>query len=114
MAYKSLADKLRMALGIEEPDTLDGVLELDKTTSKISVNKPEKLEEGEETETSGKGVRLRDRFTITAKSREKEIREAYRELFKDGFPATMAGVEAIVRGRLGLAWMRRKRRRPAA
>ncbi len=114
MAYKSLADKLRMALGIEEPDTLDGVLELGKTVSKISVDEPEKLEEGEETETSGKGIRLRDGFAIMAKTRERVIRETYRELFADGFPTTMAGVEGIVRGRLGLAWMRRTRRRPAA
>ena len=114
MAYKSLADKLRLALGIEEPDTLDGVLYLGKTISKISVSEPKEREEGEESETSGKGIRLRDGFTVTAKSREKEIREAYRELFADGFPATMADLEAIVRGRLGLAWMRRKRKRPDA
>jgi hypothetical protein len=114
MAYKSLADKLRTALGIEEPDTLDGVLELGKQVSKISVSEPEEREAGEEAETAGKGVRLREGFTITVKSREKEIREAYRELFADGFPVTMADLEAIVRGRLGLAWMRRKRRRPVA
>ena len=111
MAYKSLADKLRMALGIEEPDTLDGVLELGKTASKNSVSEPEGKDEGE---TFRNGVSLRDLFAITTKTREKEIRKAYRELFADGFPATMAGVEAIVRGRLGLAWMRRKRKRPAA
>ena len=114
MAYKSLADKLRVALGIEEPDTLDGILEPGETISKISVNELEKKEEGEKAGTSGKGIRLRDGFTITAKTREKEIREVYRELFAEGFPATMAGLEAIVRGRLGLAWMRRKRKRPAA
>jgi hypothetical protein len=114
MAYKSLADKLRMALGIEEPDTLDGVLELGKQSSKISVNEPEEREAAEDAETSREGVQLREEFAIAAKSREKEIREAYRELFKDGFPATMATLETIVRGRLGLAWMRRKRKRPAA
>ena len=114
MAYKSLADKLRIALGIEEPDTLDGILELGKTENKISVNELGKMEEDKAGEKAGKGVRLRDRFAITAKTKEKEIREAYRELFADGFPATMAGLEAIVRGRLGLAWMRRKRKRPVA
>ena len=114
MAYKSLADKLRMALGIEEPDTLDGVLELGKPVSKISVNEPCEKEGDEVAETAGKGVRLRDEFAIAARSREKEIREAYRDLFPHGFPATMAGVEAVVRGRLGLAWMRRKRKRPVA
>ena len=114
MAYKSLADKLRMALGIEEPDTLDGVLELGDISSKISVSEAEEKENGEDAETAGKGVRLRDVFAITAKTREKEIREVYRELFADGFPVTMADLETIVRGRLGLAWMRRKRKRPVA
>ncbi len=114
MAYKSLADKLRMALVIEEPDTLDGVLELGETASKISVKEPEEKEDGEDTGTSGKGIRLREGFAIAAKTREKEIRKAYRELFADGFPATMADLEAVVRGRLGLAWMRRKRKRPIA
>ena len=114
MAYKSLADKLRMVLGIEEPDTLDGVLELGKPVSKISVNEPEDIEGCEEDETSGKGVRLRDGFAIAAKTKEKEIRETYRELFADGFPTTMAGVEVVVRGRLGPVWMKRRRRRPIA
>ena len=114
MAYKALADKLQFALGIEEPDTLDGVLELGNTGSKNSVDESGKTEEGEGVKTCEKGVRLRDGFAIVAKSREKEIREAYRELFEDGFPATMAGVEAIVRSRLGLVWMRRKRKRPDA
>ena len=111
MAYKSLADKLRLALGIEEPDTLDGVLELGKIASKNSVSEPAEKDEGE---TSGKGVSLRNEFAIATKTREKEIRKAYRELFKNGFPATMAALEAVVRGRLGLVWMRRRRKRPAA
>ena len=114
MAYKSLADKLRMVLGIEEPDTLDGVLELGKTESKISVSELKEREKDEVFQTSGKGVRLHDRFAITAKTREKKIRETYQELFADSFPDTMAALEVVVRGRLGLAWMRRKRKRPVA
>ena len=138
MAYKSLADKLRVALGIEEPDTLDEVLELEETKSKISVrescgnnwksnlndedsktmkskNADTRLSKGvAEGGTPKKGVHLRESFAPSVKAKEKQIREVYRNLFQNGFPDTMAGLGAVVRGRLGLAWMRRRRRRSFA
>ena len=85
MAYKALADKLRVALEIHEPDTIESAVDLAGKESEISV-KP----------TAGE-----------------EVRKAYQEVFRDGFPATMAGVEAAVRARLGVVWMRRGRRSAA-
>ena len=82
MAYKALADKLRIVLEIHEPDTIEGAIDLVEMESKISV-KP----------TAAEGVR-----------------KAYQEVFGEGFPVTMAGVEAAVRARLGIVWMRRGRR----
>ncbi len=38
MAYKALADKLRIAMEISEPDTLDGFLEFNPTRGEISVD----------------------------------------------------------------------------
>ena len=86
MAYKALADKLRVSLEINEPDTIEKELDLSENGSKISV-KP--------TATEG-------------------VRKAYQKMFGEGFPDTMAGVEAAVRARLGIVWMRRGRRCTAA
>ena len=36
--------------------------------------------------------------------------EAYQKVFGEGLPGTMAGVEAAVRARLGIVWMRRGKR----
>ena len=82
MAYKALSDKLRVAMEIHEPDTIEVALDLAGKVSKISV-KP----------TTPEGVR-----------------KAYQEVFGEGFPGTMAGVEAAVRARLGIVWMRRGKR----
>ncbi len=85
MAYKALADKLRVALEIHEPDTIEVAIELAENRSEISV-KP---------------------------TAEEGVRKAFQEVFVDGFPSTMAGVEAAVRARLGVVWMRRGRRSAA-
>ncbi len=82
MAYKALADKLRVAMEIHEPDTIEKSINLEERGCEISV-KPTASE---------------------------EIRKAFQEMFGDGFPNTMAGVEAAVRARLGVVWMRRNRR----
>ena len=82
MAYKALSDKLRVAMEINEPDTIEMAFDLAGEGSKISV-KP----------TAPEGVR-----------------KAYQEVFGEGFPGTMAGVEAAVRARLGIVWMRRGKR----
>ena len=81
MAYKALSDKLRVALEIHEPETIENAIDLVEKGSEISVKS---------TATEG-------------------VRKAYREMFEDGFPSTMAGVEAAARARLGIVWMRRGR-----
>ena len=133
MAYKALADKLRVALCIEEPDTLDRVVEMEFTgidtsnndnveeyrkQSKTSVRKEAKQEEGAGGEMPGKGMvsgclGLRKRLQLQS-SREVAVRKAHREMFGSRRPATMAALEAVVRPQLGLTWMRRGRRRPQA
>ena len=133
MAYKALADKLRVALCIEEPDTLDGVVEMEfksidsymndnveevKTRNKTSVGKAARQEGSEEGKMPGKGkvhrcLALRKRLRLLS-SREEVVRKAHGELFGSQWPTTMAALEAVVRPQLGLAWMRRGRRRPLA
>ena len=54
MAYKALADKLRIALGVEEPDTLDAVLDLSPKHATISVDSPE-TEDGKAEDQGGDG-----------------------------------------------------------
>ena len=152
MAYKALADKLRIALHIEEPDTLDNVLEIElqseKEASKNSKKNGENVEDAEavvevvqglqevaqEKAEVVKGIRegsdatLKERLRVSSnsmklkwqihvlKSNVESIQKAYNELFGAGIPRTMAALEAAVRERLGLAWMRRGRRKaePAA
>ncbi len=142
MSYKALADKLRVALGVEEPDTLSGVLDFG------GAHPPETL-------------RFRERFRLS-KTDEAAVREGIRAMFGDASahgtaagnmsaktsvegheskgeadaktsvngarergekeegttPArgakgemapitTMGALEAVVRKRLGLCWMRR-------
>ncbi len=85
MTYKALSDKLRVSLEIHEPDTIESSLDIAVEGSKISV-KPTAPE---------------------------EVRKAFREMFGDGVPDTMAGMENAVRARLGIVWMRRGRRTAA-
>ena len=95
MAYKALVDKLRLVLKIQEPDTLDSVLEL-------GPNEP-----GE----SPKSMQLKSTMNLL-KSNVEEVVKSYSEIFRDwapGTPGTMAALERAVRERLGLAWMRRGR-----
>ena len=175
MAYKALADKLRLVLHIEEPDTLDNVLELcqqpESERSKNSKKTEESAEAAQKTqgteqrvskvngEVSDEGPReaskgadkrpkeamdkvmdgtknsaseasrkdakkkgmcsnsmqLKMRINVL-KSNVESIKKAYHDLFGAGLPGTMAALEATVRERLGLAWMRRVRRKtePAA
>ena len=175
MAYKALADKLRLALHINEPDTLDNILELgpqpESKQSKNSKNTEENAEAARKTQgteqgvskvggeisegdpqeagqvvekkpkeamdkvmegaknsaeeasgedTKGKGVfsnsmQLKERINVM-KSNVESIKKSYHDLFDAGLPGTMAALEATVRERLGLAWMRRGGRKtePAA
>ena len=175
MAYKALADKLRLALHIEEPDTLDNVLEFGKQPeserSKNSKNTEENAEAAQKTHGTEEGVskvgdeisdegpreegkgagkrpkeavdeamdgtknsageasgedakekgatsnsmQLKERINVM-KSNVESIKKAYHDLFNARLPGTMAALEATVRERLGLAWMRRGGRKaePAA
>ena len=133
MAYKALADKLRVALCIEEPDTLDGVIEMgfdcicssmndniEKgiNQSKTSVRKAMKQERKADGKMPEKGnvqrcLALRGRLRLLV-SREESVRKAHCELFGLQLPATMTALEEAVRSQLGLAWMRRGRRRSLA
>ena len=162
MAYKALADKLRLALHIEDPDTIDNVLELElqseKEISKNSKKNGEKNEEakavvevvqgrqevtqetaeevygtregsedmleevqrtagvsGKMSHVSSNSMKLKCRIHVV-KSNVESIQKAYKELFGDEVPETMTALEAAVREQLGLAWMRRGRRKaePAA
>ena len=109
MAYKALADKLRLALHIEEPDTLDNVLELELQPEKeVSKNSKKNAENAD-------SIKLKCRIYVV-KSNVVSVQKAYKKLFGAGVPLTMAALEAAVREHLGLAWMRRGRRKaePAA
>ena len=131
MAYKALADKLRIAMEISEPDTLDGFLELDSIQVENSVDgapafgMPEAGKQGDESTHAGEGLnairdgrgkargaRLRVCFRPPVASQTESVRGAYLTLFPDGFPGTMAAVEEAVRARLGQTWMHRGARRP--
>jgi hypothetical protein len=99
MNYKALADKLRKALGIEDPDTLAEVLDF-----------------GEEGEEIPKSLSLKTDIRLLKSNRQNVI-ESGMTFFKDfgegKAPWTMEALDAALRERLELVWMRR-RRRPAA
>ena len=141
MSYKALADKLRMALGVEEPDTLSGVLDFgtgtaERTTETTgtmetmgTARTPETVEtsqttEGRNEKKSGKRVygrsgepkSLRVRKDLRfLKSNEKNVvsrvYELNAEMARRGGAWTKASLEAMLREQLGLVWMRRTRSR---
>ncbi len=111
MAYKALADKLRVALHVEEPDTLDNVLELGQETMTDASKNSETEAPADDAKKEGfvpNSMKLKTRINVL-KSNIEQIQCAYQLLFGDGMPGTMAALEAAVRARLGLAWMRRGR-----
>ena len=124
MNYKALADKLRKALGIEDPDTLAGVL--DFGVGAVTETEGEKTPATEET--TPKSLVFMNDFKLM-KSNKVNIHSNIREIFcisedaigdgeKGGdrmrIPHSMAALDAILRARLGLVWMRRHGKRPAA
>ena len=136
MSYKALADKLRLALGVEEPDTLSGVLDFDSTMSGI-------VEGSEAGETDGipKSLKIR-KSIILLKSNKLHVIENIHSIrrtltgMKEGVgtkarhdpgrgkrangepvrdSVSMAALDATLRERLGIVGMRRTRwRRRAA
>ena len=117
MNYKALADKLRKALGIEDPDTLAGVL--DFSMGMLTETESEKTlgTEG----ISPKSLVFLDEYKLM-NSNEINIHRNIYELFgvfggetRDGpdrmqMPQSMAALDAVLRERLGLVWMRRTRK----
>ena len=120
MNYKALADKLRKALGIEDPDTLAGVLD-------FSMGMLTEIESEKTLGTEGitpKSLVFLNKFKLV-NSNEINIRRNIYELFevsggetRDGgkgsdriqMPQSMAALDAVLRERLGLVWMRRTRK----
>ena len=124
MNYKALADKFRKALGIEDPDTLAGVL--DFGVGMLTETEGEKTLAIEEI--TPKSLVFINDFKLV-KSNEVDIRNNIHEIFcisedaiGDGekgldrmrIPQSMAALDAVLRARLGLVWMRRCGKRPAA
>ena len=132
MSYKALADKLRMALGVEEPDTLSGVLDFGRGTTEGTtatqealetpletveeqVKKSEKKMEGRIEEP--KSLPIREDMKLLKTNKENiasRVRELNTEMARRGGAWTMASLEAALRERLGLVWMRRTRKRGLA
>ena len=140
MSYKALADKLRKALGIEEPDTLDGIIDFGGVV-------PDSEAKSGGGEVSGKGRGMPDgggmepkslQFHVhyrLVKTNHETVRKRLKSLFGDaegagrpqtaalegagrpqtalegtGGPQTAAALEGAVRECLGLCWMRRRGR----
>ncbi len=99
MNYKALADKLRKALGVEDPDTLAGVLDFDESGLEKSKSSP-----------------ILDDFKLLKSNRQivfENVQSFFKDFGKDG-KQTMAALDAVLRERLELVWMRRVRKRPSA
>ena len=121
MSYKALADKLRMALGVEEPDTLSSVLDFGSGETKGAAQGKEEEKTSGKREDGRSGVPksliIRNNISLL-KSNEKnvvsKIREINTEMARRGGARTKAALEAALRERLGLVWMRRTRKRARA
>ena len=147
MNYKALADKLRLALGVEEPDTLSGVLDFGAETPNATDSDAESAPEsdGATTQTVETGPKTAITIPKTAENEGQKgkrrkgvspksllIRNDVKlqnsnvvsvidkvtalndEMARAGGTGSMAALEAAVRERLGLVWMRRGRRRGRA
>ena len=137
MNYKALADKLRKALGIEDPDTLAGVLDfgcLDSkpgeggvkfpvadlqtgTVAKETGHKGGKTQKtrSEEGDKVPKSLQFFIEYKLL-KQNHQIIKNSIHALFADcaeeKMPRTIAALDAILREKLGLIWMHRNRKRP--
>ncbi len=136
MSYKALADKLRVALGIEEPDTLSGVIDFGEVAGNddSAQNANGGLAHGGTTHETGVGKQdrggreqksliFRKRFKLQI-TNERSVADCIHSLFSaldsatsgmevepvEAMPTTMAALDATVRERLGLCWMQRVER----
>ena len=144
MSYKALADKLRMALGVEEPDTLSGVLDFgtgtaERTTETTGTTETmgtaemrgttETTPETEERKGKKSGKRIERRsgepkslqviedMKLLKSNKENvvsRVHELNKEMERRGGAWTKAALETALRERLGLVWMRRTRKRVLA
>ena len=109
MSYKALADKLRMALGVEDPDTLADIIDFGDSTQLTGETTPGDVTlNGDETKNTddmrGRGVkaipeslRFRERFNLR-KSHEKTVWKEIHSLFGNTTPKEESGGS---RGRMG-------------
>ena len=128
MSYKALGDKLRMALGVEEPDTLSGVLDFksgdaEGTTETLGTEGATQETEGKKTKSGkregGRGgepksLQIRKDIKLLKSNGESvhsRVYEINEEMTRRGGVWTMASLETALRERLGLVWMRRNRKR---
>ena len=136
MSYKALADKLRKALGIEEPDTLDGVIDFGGVVPDAEAKSGggEVSGGGREMPGGGRGgpdgggmepksLQFYARYRLM-KTNHETVRKRLESLFwvaegagesqtvPEGVrgPQTAAALEGAVRECLGLCWMRRRGR----
>ena len=126
MSYKALADKLRKALGIEEPDTLDGVIDFGgvvpddgaKSGGVAVSGMGREMPDGGHGMLDGEGMEPKSlQFHVhyrLVKTNHETVRKRLKSLFGDaagaGGPQTAAALEGAVRECLGLCWMRRRGR----
>ena len=95
MSYKALADKLRIALGIEEPDTLSGVIDF----GGVAQNGGEGAEDAAAAPDGGgtkrESLRFRKTFRLE-KTNEQSVVDSIRSIFGTPDPeAVETGIEAM-------------------
>ena len=111
MSYKALADKLCMALGVEEPDTLSSVLDMAETMAATDANDSQKGVERRGC--SPKSLHIKNDVKLLKSNVEsviERVRKINEIMARMGSTGSMKALEAAVRERLGLVWMRRGRR----
>ena len=126
MSYKALADKLRKALGIEEPDTLDGVIDFGGVVTDAEAKSGgvavsgmgREMPDGGHGMLDGEGMEPKSlQFHVhyrLVKTNHETVRKRLKSLLGDAEgargPQTAAALEGAVRECLGLCWMRRRGR----
>ena len=119
MSYKALADKLRMALGVNEPDTLSGVLDFGRGGDSETPTPGQEKRPGETEATldgSGdlpKSLKLVRNIRLLKSNVEEVVMKVHslnERLQGAGGSVTMASLAAALHEQLGIVWMRRGRR----
>ena len=106
MSYKVLADKLRMTLSVEEPDTLSGIIDFEKAIYDNGLNGNNGCKDFGE-------IRVCTDIRLAKSNREdvvKNVSLLNDALRRTGRAGSAASLDAVLREQLGLPWMRRGRR----